>query len=291
MENIFLSWETLQRRGFIGPSICKLCLENYESTQHLFLDCAFTQELWNSLRMYLNYSGFWVGNNLIDCFKQWLAQNSQLPTLLALICWSIWRECNSAVFDDNIPKTHKVIHSSLLVLRDYKKTPKVYVLRLKHSFLDEGGTVGWFDGATSSTGLNSGAGGIIRINEQSRYKWLLNCGPGTNTRAELLGVWALLPLASHLSIQELHVLGDSKIIIDWLKGKGRLQVVSLDCWMDSISILINLFHNLSFAHVYRIDNQEANSQSKKALLKEPGKLIYYKCVGQHEGPYQFLDLY
>jgi hypothetical protein len=45
MENKILSWETLQRRGFIGPSVCKLCMKSTKSTQHLFLECAFTQEV------------------------------------------------------------------------------------------------------------------------------------------------------------------------------------------------------------------------------------------------------
>jgi hypothetical protein len=45
MENKILSWETLQRRGFIGPGVCKLCMKSTKSTQHLFLECAFTQEV------------------------------------------------------------------------------------------------------------------------------------------------------------------------------------------------------------------------------------------------------
>jgi ribonuclease HI len=162
---------------------------------------------------------------------------------------------------------------------------------LELSYPEEGGTIRWFDGATSSIGLNNGAGVVIRINEQRSYKWLLNCGLGTNTRAELLGVWALLSLASRLSIQELQVMGDSKIIIDWLKGKGRLQVIPLHCWMEKISVLIKQFYKLSFAHVYRNDNKVANSLSKKVVFREPEKLIYYQCTEEHEGPFQFLDLY
>jgi hypothetical protein len=61
--------------------------------------------------------------------------------------------------------------------------------------------------------------------------------------------------------------------------------------MDSISVLINQFQLLSFDHIYRKYNQEVDRLSKKALIKEPGKLIYYKCVGKHEGPLQFLDIY
>jgi hypothetical protein len=116
--------------------------ENSESTQHLFMDCAFTQEVWNNLKNVYKFSGIWVGNNLIDCYKQWLAQNLHLPNLPALICWSIWRERNYAVFEDNIPRIQKVIHSSLLVLRDYKKIPKVFVSEIG-AFYAGGGRHGW----------------------------------------------------------------------------------------------------------------------------------------------------
>jgi len=61
--------------------------------------------------------------------------------------------------------------------------------------------------------------------------------------------------------------------------------------MDSIYVLINQFHLLSFVHVYKNDNQEADRLSKKALIKEPGNLIYYNCAAKHEGALQFLDIY
>jgi ribonuclease HI len=139
--------------------------------------------------------------------------------------------------------------------------------------------------------LNNRAGGVIRISEQCRYKWLLNCGPGTNARAELLGSWAMLTLASRLSLQSIHILGDSKIIIDWLHRKGRLQVISLNCWKDKIMALINSFQKISFDHVYREENQVADSLSKQALTRDLGKLTFFQCIEEHEGPHLSLDLY
>jgi ribonuclease HI len=68
---------------------------------------------------------------------------------------------------------------------------------------------------------------LIRISENSVYKWTFNCGTGTNTRAELLGAWATHILVVRLNIASIQVIGDSKIIIDWLKDKGKLQVASL----------------------------------------------------------------
>jgi len=125
-----------------------------------------------------------------------------------------------------------------------------------------GGTVGWFDGTTLSSGQNSGARGVIRISEHRTYKWTINCGPGTYTRAKLMGAWALLTLASRLSILELLVHGNSNIVIDWLRGKGCLQVVSLEFWKDRFIELTKLFQNITFLHVYRKENIEADGLSK-----------------------------
>jgi hypothetical protein len=56
----------------------------------------------------------------------------------------------------------------------------------------------WFDGAAQSQGLLSRAGGIIKTIGNSTYRWTLNCGQGTNTREELLGLWASLTLAHRI---------------------------------------------------------------------------------------------
>jgi hypothetical protein len=173
---------------------------------------------------------------LVECFKQWNKMNKDVPTLPALICWFTWKERNLAIFENNKPSTMKVIHLTLSLLREHTQGTKVVSSRSEPSQTDWSGNIGWFDGAAISTGTNSGVGGVIKVSEHCRYKWLLNCGPGTNTRAELLGAWALLTLASRLSIQSLHVMGDSKIIIEWLRGKGRLQVITLDCWKDNIML-------------------------------------------------------
>jgi hypothetical protein len=106
-----------------------------------------------------------------------------------------------------------------------------------------------------------------------------------------LGALALLTLASCLLILELHVQDDSNIIIEWLKGKCHLQVAALECWKVCIGELKKLFQKISFAHVYRDYNKVVDSLSKFALLQAPGKIVYYYCEEEHEGPLQFLDLY
>jgi hypothetical protein len=100
-----------------------------------------------------------------------------------------------------------------------------------------GGTVGWFDEVALSSGQNSGARGVIRINEHRYYKWTINCDLALILEQELMGAWALLTLASRLSIPELYVQGDSKIVIDWLWARdafrwslwsvGRIELLNL----------------------------------------------------------------
>jgi len=41
----------------------------------------------------------------------------------------------------------------------------------------------------------------------SRLIWFINCGAGTNTKAELMGLWATLTLGMLWSIKKLQILG------------------------------------------------------------------------------------
>jgi ribonuclease HI len=228
---------------------------------------------------------------LMNVLNVGVLQIQSLQSLPALTCWYLWRERNQTIFEDKSPSARKVVYLSLLALKEHSQEKITPVRRTGTTQTNFGNVVGWFDGAASSSGLNSGAGGVIKISENCSYKWFINCGPGSNTRAELLGAWALLTLANRLSIQSMHLIGDSKIIIDWMRGKGRLHVISLDCWKERVSALISSFQKITFDHVFREGNREADNLSKLALQKTPGKLTYYQCIEMHEGPHLFLDLY
>jgi hypothetical protein len=55
----------------------------------------------------------------------------------------------------------------------------------------------------------------------------LNCGEGTNTKA-----WGTFTLVKMLDLHCIQVMGDSKIIIDWLDQKGKLQGISIEVWKN-----------------------------------------------------------
>ena len=129
-----------------------------------------------------------------------------------------------------------------------------------------------------------GASGVIKTLDATVIRWTFNCGRGTNTRAELLGAWATIMLANHLSLQSIHVLGDPKVIIDWLLNKGRLQVCSMEGWKARIKSLSKKFQFISYQHIFRSFNIEADTLSKQAIEDPEGTLSYHHWSNGAEGP-------
>jgi hypothetical protein len=85
----------------------------------------------------------------------------------------------------------------------------------------------WFDGDPLSNGLNCGVSSHMHLSKTSFICWILNGGPGSNTKAEMLGAWASLLLVTRHNLLDLKLLGDSKIIIEWLNSRNKLQVTAL----------------------------------------------------------------
>jgi len=81
VENKLLTWENLQRRGHRGPGICFLWKRSKETTQHLFLDYAFTEDIWVKLKSTLNFDGNWIGNNTNECFKHYKPKVAVITSL------------------------------------------------------------------------------------------------------------------------------------------------------------------------------------------------------------------
>lgn len=121
----------------------------------------------------------------------------------------------------------------------------------------------FFDGgAAASTG---GAGAGLWLNEQHYFSTILGCGPNTNTRAELLALWALLYFAKDIGLPYLHVFGDFFVIINWAKGVSTLDMVNLEAWCYNTKTLIFSFTYVDFSHVYREYNKRADTLSKAWL--------------------------
>jgi ribonuclease HI len=84
----------------------------------------------------------------------------------------------------------------------------------------------FFDGAAAEN--MCGIGIFLKLSFRHRFKAHFTGGTGNNMKAELMGLWGVLLLTSHLSIKNLMVAGDSKVTIDWINDKSNLDLIYLN---------------------------------------------------------------
>ena len=134
--------------------------------------------------------------------------------------------------------------------------------------------------------------GVVLISPLlGRYCIRWNCGTGTNTRAELLALWSLLHYAASLGIDSIQIAGDSRIIVEWFKGKLKLDVLHLTYWKERILLLQRQFKEISIQHVYRELNADADYLSKLALLGPVGHFLVARGDGRDPSSYTFFGSY
>ena len=85
--------------------------------------------------------------------------------------------------------------------------------------------MGYFDEA-SQLGL-CGGGMVLKLHSVHSFHLLMGCGVITNTREKLWALLGLIELSFKFGIVTLHVLGDSKVIVDWEIGIYDLHVIIL----------------------------------------------------------------
>ena len=139
--------------------------------------------------------------------------------------------------------------------------------------------------------MTAGAGFCIFINESHRLEFSLGVGHGTNTKAELLSLWALLHTSHMMGIPLTQVYGDSQVIINWVRGSADLSPPDLIHWCRETKNLLAAFHDLSFAHIYREHNQLADRLSKIALSHSQGIGSFMEFIENHLVSHDTFQLY
>jgi hypothetical protein len=104
-------------------------------------------------------------------------------------------------------------------------------------------------------------------------------------------VWASLFLENLLDIHLMQLMGDSKVVIDWMQRKGNLLATKIEGWKRRVRTLEKNFQNLILQHIYREANVEADSLSKKSILSPKGSLIYWTWDDEREGQLITLQIF
>ena len=96
---------------------------------------------------------------------------------------------------------------------------------------------------------------MIHLSASYSISFTLGCGISTNTRSELLALWALLVVTCHLGIPLITIYGDSLVIISWVNKTTSLNAPNLSHWCDDIQTLLQLVPPLTIKHIYHEHNQ------------------------------------
>lgn len=116
LANKINTWDVLQKKGWIGPSICQLCFLEEESAQHIFIHSAFARSVWAIITAALNLNHTWDGHTFPDCFEHWSKISYLTLNLPPLVCWFTWTERNNYIFENRPPSTTSVAYKSLGLL-------------------------------------------------------------------------------------------------------------------------------------------------------------------------------
>jgi ribonuclease HI/exonuclease III len=130
-----------------------------------------------------------------------------------------------------------------------------------------------FDGASKGNPGPSGGGGTIQDpNQGTVMQYAIGLGIDTNNRAEALALWQGLKLAIKLNIQDLTVIGDSRIIIQTMVKGSNAHTIKLQSLMDKIRIITSKLNTCHFYHVLRDQNCVADQEANQGVLLEEGTL-------------------
>jgi len=69
-------------------------------------------------------------------------------------------------------------------------------------------------------------------------------------------------------VTNIQVMGDSQLVIDWLKNKRPPKNIHLRPIYEEALLLAIAFKNISYKNIYRERNVESNKLSKQGLLTD-----------------------
>ena len=175
-----------------------------------------------------------------------------------------------------VPNVDFIVTKSLSLFKEFVTDIRISSKKVLHKpLLSLFVGVGFFDG--SSKEGRCGSGMAMKLNEHIFNIWM-GGDKGSNTRDELLGLWGILFFAKNCGIDSLIIFGDSKDVIEWVKGPFNLEVINLKIWCKRIKVLEKYFFNLFFMRISREYNSEADNLLKMATSYVFGKIFFQEVI-------------
>lgn len=127
LKGKILTAENLKKRGILRPSICCLCRAEEESSQHLFLECPFSQSCWKLIISPLSRRETF--DQITSLQKNWETsypypkKNKNLIIRLwnsipSTLCWQIWIARNNCIFNNRKPNISNTLAKTTTLISE-----------------------------------------------------------------------------------------------------------------------------------------------------------------------------
>lgn len=110
------TWEKLQTRGFIGPSVCIFCFADLDCHHHFLVSCSFAIMIWQPI-----FDLFQVPFRCCSSFGEFLLYAMSFtfsPQVLSIwkltfitTCWALWTARNRFLFENIVISKHAILLS------------------------------------------------------------------------------------------------------------------------------------------------------------------------------------
>lgn len=121
------------------------------------------------------------------------------------------------------------------------------------------------DGGARGNPGPSGIGYVLSIEGQEKIFHGGYIGEATNNQAEYKALVAGLKRALQENVQELECFLDSELVVKQVRGEYRVKNAELKPFIAEISDLKKKFRKISFSHVRREKNEEADLLVNQAI--------------------------
>lgn len=132
---------------------------------------------------------------------------------------------------------------------------------------------GWFDGGSRGNPGIAGAGWVLKQNSAIVQAGYVYVGDhSTNNQSEYSGLIALLEAAVAMNCDSLNVYGDSLLVIQQMKGNWQIKDFKMRALHTAAIRLISQIGHVTFAHILRHLNTEADMLSNMAMDNQSSRI-------------------
>lgn len=121
------------------------------------------------------------------------------------------------------------------------------------------------DGGARGNPGPAGIGYVLEVQGEDPIHYGEYIGATTNNQAEYQALFKGLMKAAEIGVNTITCYLDSELVVKQLNGQYKMKNEALRPWYDQILALKNSFQSVSFEHVPRAKNKEADKLVNEAI--------------------------